>query len=53
MVVVHKDIDDLGLGGLNNEGEVIDPKVHAESLKTGNAGARIACGVIGYSKDCF
>ncbi|KAL1413810.1 Superoxide dismutase [Cu-Zn] [Vanrija pseudolonga] len=34
-VVVHAGVDDLGLGG------------HADSLKTGNAGGRAACGVIG------
>jgi len=41
MVILHKDEDDLGLGA--NE----------DSLKTGNAGERIACGVIGLKKvDC-
>jgi len=47
MIIVHKDRDDLGLGGLNSDGKVIDEKVHQESLKTGNAGKRMACGVIG------
>jgi len=35
MIIIHKNKDDLGLG--NNK----------ESLKTGNAGERVACGVIG------
>ena len=38
MIIVHQDRDDLGLGG------------DAESLKTGNAGKRLACGVIGFMK---
>lgn len=38
--VLHEGEDDLGRG--NN----------AESLITGNSGGRIACGIIGYSKDC-
>jgi len=38
MVIIHKGEDDLGLGG------------DAESLITGNAGERVACGVIGIKK---
>ena len=37
-VVIHEDVDDLGRGG------------DRESLRTGNAGKRIACGVIGYAQ---
>ena len=36
-VVIHDGVDDLGLGG--NE----------ESLKTGNAGGRMACAIIGWA----
>jgi Cu-Zn family superoxide dismutase len=40
-LIIHEDKDDCGKGG------------NAESLKTGNSGKRIACGVIGYSKENF
>jgi len=50
MIIVHADRDDLGLGGLNEKGEIIDEAVHKESLKTGNAGKRVGCGVIGLMK---
>lgn len=39
MIIVHKDRDDLGLGG------------DSESLKTGNAGKRMACGIIGIKEN--
>ena len=37
-IVIHDGVDDLGLGG------------DAESLKTGNAGGRVACAIIGHCK---
>lgn len=37
-IIIHKDTDDLGLGG------------HEDSLSTGHSGERIACSVIGISK---
>ena len=40
-LIIHADPDDCGKGG--NEA----------SLKNGNAGKRIACAIIGYSKDNF
>jgi Cu-Zn family superoxide dismutase len=40
-LIIHADEDDCGLG-IDNKRE--------ESLKTGNAGKRIACAVIGYAK---
>jgi Cu-Zn family superoxide dismutase len=43
MLIIHEDADDCGMG----QGDL-----RAESLKTGNAGKRIACAVIGFAKDC-
>jgi Cu-Zn family superoxide dismutase len=40
-LIIHADEDDCGKGG------------NTESLKTGNSGKRIACAVIGYSKENF
>ena len=42
MIIVHEDEDDCGKYGGNSK------KKAAESKKTGNAGKRLACGVIGY-----
>ena len=47
-VVIHEDKDDLGIGGLNEQGQIINKKIYNESIKTGNAGKRVACGVIGW-----
>jgi len=43
MLIIHQDADDCGQGMGDKR---------AESLKTGNAGKRIACAVIGYAKKC-
>ena len=40
-IVIHEGVDDLGLG---------QGKAKEESLKTGNAGKRIACAVIGLAQ---
>ena len=46
-VVIHDGQDDLGLGGI----DPYDGKKRRESLKTGNAGKRMACAIIGRAKD--
>jgi Cu-Zn family superoxide dismutase len=46
-LIIHKDTDDCG----NYQGNDITKK--KASLSTGNAGDRIACAIIGYSKDNF
>ena len=43
MLIIHEDMDDCGSG---------EGPLKAESLKTGNAGKRISCAVIGYAKNC-
>ena len=40
-LIIHQDPDDCGLGK------------NKESLITGNSGKRIACAIIGYSKENF
>jgi len=40
-LVIHQDVDDLGLGN------------HKDSLTTGNAGKRLACGIIGIANSQF
>ena len=53
-VVIHEFEDDLGKGGVDEKtNKIVNKKIHTESLKTGNAGKRIACGVIGYSSKMF
>jgi superoxide dismutase, Cu-Zn family len=49
-VVIHEGEDDLGLGGLDNDGNIVDMSIHKESLKTGNAGGRMACAIIGLGR---
>ena len=51
-VVIHERPDDLGKGGTKGA-TVVDPTLHAESQRTGNAGPRVACGVIGWSRTMF
>ena len=46
-IVIHENFDDLGRGGIDENNNIYDEQIFNESLKTGNAGKRIACGVIG------
>lgn len=46
-IVIHSGIDDLGIGGIDDKGYIVDEKEHKESTKTGNAGGRMACAIIG------
>lgn len=50
-VVIHDGIDDLGLGGLDEYGYITNLEKHKESLKTGNAGSRMACAIIGITNN--
>lgn len=52
-VVIHDLEDDLGKGGVDKNNNIINEQVYNESKKTGNAGKRIGCGVIGYSSKMF
>lgn len=45
-VVIHDGVDDLGLGGKNQDGSV-DLEKWTASLENGNAGSRMACAIIG------
>ena len=57
-IVIHEKKDDLGLGGLDykikgrniEDVRITNRKIHKESLKTGNAGGRMSCAIIGIDK---
>ena len=49
-VVIHDGVDDLGLGGLNEDGSV-DFEKFKTSLENGNAGSRMACAIIGIASN--